>query len=295
MGKETNELKGKARRVLVTGASTGIGADCVRALAAAGWEVWAAFRDPAQAASATATMSNGGSVRGLVLDLEDAGSAERMASEFSRQAAGGLDALVHAAGYVEPGLLEWIGPEDLRRQLDVNVVGAHAVTRSLLPALRSRSLPTGRVVWISSVSGRVALPGIGAYAASKFALEALADAWRIELGDEGISFTLVEPGPIETPIWGKAEQALDRWKDVADPGVLAVFREQVRASQAEALPVGVVSDAVLRSLEAASPPARVLLSREAWALRILRVLPDRWRDALVRGKYRAALKFPGKR
>jgi len=275
------KTNGTDKRALVTGASSGIGAACVDRLAGSGWTVWATFRDLAQAAAATR-----GPVRGLVLDLDDPGSAGRMADVFLRESGGGLDALVHAAGYVQPGLLEWIRPEDLRRQLEVNVVGAHAVTRALLPGLRKAK---GRVVWISSVSGRVSLPGIGAYAASKFALEALADAWRLELADDGLRFTLVEPGPVETPIWDKADRALEQVGVEADPAVLQAMRERLRESQSRAVPVGEAVDAVMRVLAASRPPARILLSREAWALRFLRILPDAWRDALVGYRYRTAL------
>lgn len=275
------KTNGADKRVLVTGASSGIGAACVDRLAGSGWTVWATFRDPAQAAAATR-----GPVRGLVLDLDDPGSAGRMAEIFLRESGGSAGALVHAAGYVHPGLLEWIRPEDLMRQLEVNVVGAHAVTRALLPGLRKSG---GRVVWISSVSGRVSLPGIGAYAASKFALEALADAWRVEMADDGLAFTLIEPGPVETPIWDKADRALAQSGADADPSVLTAMRERLRESQSRAVPVEEVVDAVVRVLAARRPPARVLLSREAWALRFLRMLPDAWRDALVVSRYRAAL------
>lgn len=272
------------KHALVTGASSGIGAACVDHLAGLGLTVWATFRDPAQAAAATR-----GPVRGLVLDLDDPGSPGRMAETFLRESGGRLDALVHAAGYVQPGLLEWIRPEDLMRQLEVNVVGAHAVTRALLPGLRAAK---GRAVWISSVSGRVSLPGIGAYAASKFALEAMADAWRLELVDDGVVFTLVEPGPVETPIWDKADRALAKSGEQADPTLVAVMRERLRESQSRAVPVGEVVDAVMRVLAASRPPARVLLSREAWALRFLRILPDAWRDALVVSRYRKLLGLP---
>jgi len=270
---------GKQRRVWVTGASSGIGAACVEALSAAGWEVWASFRDPSQAAKATQ-----GNVRGLVLDLEDPRSLEKMGEVLRENSGVEFDALVHAAGYVEPGLLEWIEPADLRRQLEVNVVGAHAVTRTLLPALRTRR---GRVIWISSISGRVSLPGVGAYAASKFALEAMADAWRIESAGDGITFTLLEPGPVDTPIWDKADRVLDKFRSIAPPVLLAAMRQRIGEGKKEAVSVDEVTQAILRVLESKRPPARMLLSREAWVVWLLRGLPDRMRDFLLTRRYQA--------
>ncbi|MDX6766392.1 MAG: SDR family NAD(P)-dependent oxidoreductase [Candidatus Methylacidiphilales bacterium] len=271
-----------ARRALVTGASSGIGADCARALAAAGWEVWTTYRTGEAAAAAP----HG---RGLVLDLDEPDSATRMVADFHARSPSepGLDALVHAAGYVQPGLLAWLEPADLRRQLEVNTVGAHATTRALLPALRARR---GRGVWISSVSGRVSLPGIGAYAASKFALEALADAWRIELAGDGIPLTLIEPGPVATPIWDKADRAMEPFRQQAGPGLLAAMRGRIEDGKREAIPVAEVTRAVLRVLDQKRPPARVMLSREAWAVRLLRSLPDRVRDALVLRQFQSLVK-----
>jgi NAD(P)-dependent dehydrogenase (short-subunit alcohol dehydrogenase family) len=273
---------GKQRRVWVTGASSGIGAACVEALSAAGWEVWASFREPSQAAKATQ-----GNVRGLVLDLEDPRSLEKMGEVLRENSGVEFDALVHAAGYVEPGLLEWIEPADLRRQLEVNVVGAHAVTRTLLPALRTRR---GRVIWISSTSGRVALPGIGAYAASKFALEAMADAWRIETADDGITFTLIEPGPVDTPIWDKADRSLVRWAGKVPEQDLEVFRQAMRESQSRSIPMSRVTGAILRTLDSCRPPARILMGSDSWIVVLLRRVPDGLRDVLVTLGYRAKKK-----
>ncbi len=272
---------GKQRRAWITGASSGIGAACVEALSTAGWEIWASFRDFSQATSATK-----GNVRGFVLDLEDPKSLEKMGEVLRDNYGVEFDALVHAAGYVEPGLLEWVEPVDLRRQLEVNVVGAHAVTRWLLPALRNRR---GKVVWISSISGRVALPGVGAYAASKFALEAMADAWRIETAGDGITFTLLEPGPVATPIWDKADRALDKFSSFAPPALLTAMRQRIGEGKKVAVSVDEVTRAIIRVCESKRPPARVLLSREAWVVWLLRALPDRVRDFLLTRRYQAFL------
>lgn len=258
---------------LVTGATSGIGAACVRMLADRGWRVWAAFLEPEIAARATRE-----NVRGLALDLGVPGSAEQMAGTVLRESGGGLDLLVHAAGYVEPGLLEWVRPEDLRRQLEINTVGAHAVTRALLPGLRKTK---GRAVWISSTNGRVSFPGFGAYGASKFALEALADAWRIELASDGIKLTLVEPGPVETPLWDKAGRVLDKYRETADLQALQFVRAALEGSRADAIPVERVVAAVARVVETGRPPARVMVARKCWEIPLLRALPDAIRDALV--------------
>lgn len=271
---------------LVTGATSGIGAACVKMLEDRGWRVWAAFLEPEIAARSTR-----GNVRGLSLDLEVPGSAEQMAATFLRESGGGLDLLVHAAGYVEPGQLEWIRPEDLRRQLEINTVGAHAVTRALLPELRKAQ---GRAVWISSTNGRMSFPGFGAYGASKFALEALADAWRIELAGDGIRLTLVEPGPVETPLWDKAGKTLDKYRETARPEALRTLRATLEGSRNDAIPVGRVVETVSRILDARRPPARVMVARRPWEIPLLRVLPDCLRDALIQRVMRMRYSRKGK-
>ena len=187
------------KSALVTGSSTGIGRACAGRLAKDGWRVFAGVRSATDAEALDAVP---GDVTALRLDVTDAASIVAAAELVSERNGGGLDALVNNAGIAIGGALETVPIEDLRRILDVNVVGQVAVTRAFLPLLRSAR---GRIVIVGSVGGRIAFPYAAPYHASKYALEAIADALRVELESQGVGVALIEPGPISTPIWSKAE------------------------------------------------------------------------------------------
>jgi NAD(P)-dependent dehydrogenase (short-subunit alcohol dehydrogenase family) len=217
---------------LITGASTGIGRATALRLAAGGWTVLAGVRDPAAgerlvadaaaiplqghaaAPGSAATGSSGGSVIPLEFDVTDsaqlAAARERVEQEAARPGAssrGGLDALVNNAGIGVGGPLELVSAEDLRRQFEVNVFAQVAVTQAMLPALRRAG---GRIVFVSSIGGRVAMAFTAPYAASKHAIEALGDALRVELRSSGVKVALVEPGSVATPIWEKGRAEAER-------------------------------------------------------------------------------------
>ena len=171
--------------VLVTGAARGIGRATVLRLAGAGWDVVAGVRRAADGEALTATAGAAGRITPLQLDVSDAGQVAALDGALPQR----LDAVVNNAGVVVSGPIEAVPPAELRRQLDVNVVGQVAVTQAVLPRLRAAR---GRVVFVSSLSGRVSTPMTGAYSASKFALEAVADALRMELRPWGVRVVLVE-------------------------------------------------------------------------------------------------------
>jgi len=192
-----------------------------------------------------------------------------------------LDGLVDNAGIAIAGPLEYLPPEELTRQLDVNVVGQLRVLQGFLPALRRRK---GRVVLIGSIAGRSSLPFLGAYAMSKFALEAMADALRIELAPEGMHVAIVEPGTIATPIWSKPQRATDALPSEA----VARYGEriaQLRAVAAKRSANGVDADEVAKTVERAltadSPRTRYLVGPDAKRRARLQRLPDRLRDRLL--------------
>lgn len=176
---------------LVTGASSGIGRATARELVARGWRVYGGVR---RQEDAEALRHEG--VRPLILDVRDEADVEAARDALAAdQGAHGLQALVNNAGVSCFGPLEHTSPAELRALLEVNVVGVHAVTRALLPLLRAGA---GRVVSVGSTSGRLALPYLGAYAASKHALEAWSDSLRRELREAGVSVILVQPGRVDT-------------------------------------------------------------------------------------------------
>ncbi len=199
----------------------------------------------------------------------------------------GLAGLVNNAGIVVPGPLELVPIDDVRRQLEVNVVGQLAVTQAFLPLLRKAR---GRVVNMSSISGGLSVPYLGPYSASKFALEAISDSLRLELRNFGIRVSAVEPGAIATPIWQKSLASAEQLATDLDPSALSLYeadlaavRKLVDHSIQIAAPVGRVVKAVVHALTARRPKAHYYLG---WNVRFcfkgMKMLPDRLRDRLLR-------------
>ena len=277
---------------LVTGASTGIGQATALRLARAGWTVLAGVRDDGAgsrlAAEAAERGGGGGTVEPIALDVTDARQiADAAAVLASRDGSGPgrLDALVNNAGIGVGGPLELIPIDDVRRQLDVNVVGQVAVTQALLPALRAAR---GRIVFVSSVGGRVAMAFTAPYAASKHAIEAIGDALRVELRTSGVQVALVEPGSVATPIWDKGRAEA---KDFEVPDQLRqqyghipeAIDRMLRSTGERGVPPEQVAEAIERALTARRMRARYVVGRDARAMiAIRRLLPDLVFDRFAR-------------
>jgi NAD(P)-dependent dehydrogenase (short-subunit alcohol dehydrogenase family) len=271
--------------VLVTGASSGIGRATVLRLEGAGWDVFAGVRDPAAGDALVRAASGAGTLEPVPLDVTDQESiAASQARITERMGAQGLRGLVNNAGIGVGGVLEFVPLEDLRQVLEVNVTGQVAVTQAMLPLLRSG---TGRIVFTSSDNGRWAPPYMGPYAASKFALEAVGDALRLELRRSKIPVSIVEPGSIKTSIWDKGLDGVDEldlpeeseslYGDV--PGVL---RNALEQGKRNAIPAERVADAIHHALTAHRPKTRYRVGRDARAMIMLRaILPDRAFDFAV--------------
>jgi NAD(P)-dependent dehydrogenase (short-subunit alcohol dehydrogenase family) len=199
--------------IMVTGAAGGIGWATTSHLAHAGHVVFAADRreDSLQALSAEYP-----SVQPIALDVTDRASIDQAALEVHRATDGhGLDVLVNVAGILILGPVEAVPDDLVRAQFDVNVLGLLAVTRALVPPMRERG--SGRIVNISSVLGRFTLPGSGVYSGSKFAVEAVSDALRIELEPFGVRVVVVEPGVIDTPLYRRAAALLPEYEAALQP------------------------------------------------------------------------------
>jgi NAD(P)-dependent dehydrogenase (short-subunit alcohol dehydrogenase family) len=192
--------------VLVTGASRGIGLAITRNLSDRGWDVYATARSTADIEE----LGRLPRVHPIQLDITDRAAVVGL----PRQLPSRLDAVVNNAGIIVQGPVEGTSLDDLARQLDVNVTSQIAVTQAVLPLIREAR---GRVVFMSSVSGLITLPGTGAYSASKYALESLADALRMELRPWKISVSLIEPGPTRTDMWGDALDDYDRMTSRLSP------------------------------------------------------------------------------
>jgi NAD(P)-dependent dehydrogenase (short-subunit alcohol dehydrogenase family) len=258
------------KTALVTGASTGIGRACAVALVDAGWRVLAGVRRPGDAPERTEEV------------LLDVTSAEQI-----RAAAGlveALDGLVNNAGIARAAPLEFIPPDELRHQLEVNVVGHVAVTQAFLPALRRAG---GRIVFMGSIAGRSALPFLSPYAASKHALEAVADSLRVEVRPFGIRVSIIEPGSIRTPIWTRSTEHADKVIAAADASIddlygrrIASFRKLALQRGAGGAPPEKVARVVLEALTAERPRTRYLVGRDARLRAGFEHLPDRLRDRI---------------
>jgi NAD(P)-dependent dehydrogenase (short-subunit alcohol dehydrogenase family) len=271
--------------VLVTGAAKGIGQACVTHLRARGWHVLAGVRSEQDADAL-----QGAGVTPLLLDVTDADSIAKAAERAAGQLGGrGLDALVNNAGIAIAGPLEFLPIDALRLQLEVNVTGQIATTQAFLPLLRQAR---GRILFISSIAGRSALPFVGAYSASKFALEAAADALRIELAEWNLPVVLIEPGVIRTPIWETARNAARQNIAAMPAAAIDYYGKTLGAMEKRmeqglgGLPATAVAKVVERALTARRPAPRYLIGRAARARLLLEALPDRARDAILKAGMR---------
>ena len=265
--------------VLVTGASTGIGAAAAKALRDKGLEVYAGVRKAEDAERAREA-----GLQPVTVDVTDAATIAAAVEEV-----GSLQALVNNAGVAVSGPVEYVPIEEWRKQLEINLIGQVAVTQAFLGALRVGG-PGGRIVNVSSIGGLIALPLAGPYAASKFALEAVSDTLRRELRAEGMHVSLIEPGGVKTPIWEKGVDTANSIEDAMPPEGQERYGALSRAIRAEVEKIAtdrgmdpsVVADAIVHAVTADKPRTRYLLGRDAklrWA--IAKRVPDRWFDALV--------------
>jgi NAD(P)-dependent dehydrogenase (short-subunit alcohol dehydrogenase family) len=258
------------RTAIVTGASSGIGQACAVRLARAGWRVLAGVRREGDAPEGTEE---------LLLDVTDAEQIRDAATHVDE-----LNGLVNNAGIALGSPLELVPVDQLRHQLEVNLVGQVAVTQALLPALRRAK---GRIVFMGSIAGRSALPFLAPYAASKHALEAVADSLRLELRPFGIPVSIVEPGSIRTAIWGRSAARADELAATMDSEVAELYAERVAAFRSVALkrgeggaPAERVAEVVEEALTAERPHARYLVGRDAKLRAGFERLPDRLRDRI---------------
>ncbi|TDO10344.1 short-subunit dehydrogenase [Mycobacterium sp. BK086] len=265
--------------VLVTGAARGIGKSIVKYLAAAGWDVIGGVRNAADAEALSALPK----VSAVTLDItDDAQGAALPAALPSR-----LDAVVNNAGIAVSGPLEALTSAEIRQQLEVNVVGQLAVTSAVLPLLRESR---GRIVFISSVNGKLSVPMMGAYSASKFALEAAADALRVELRPWGIGVSVVQPAQTDTDLWRTADQSVIDMEAAMTPQHRALYtkhvagmRKSIPLSQRLAVDPDKVSKVVLKALTDNKPRARYPVGLATAAqMGLMTNLPTRVRDAGLR-------------
>lgn len=274
----------RQRWAVVTGASTGIGRACALHLGALGWHVFAGVRKESDADDLARTAPAG--LIPVLLDVTEQDSIADAARRVASATGGaGLDGLVNNAGVSFQGPLEHLPVEDLRRQLEVNVVGQIAVTQALLPSLRRA---TGRIVLMSSIAGLRPVPFLGPYSASKAALESLGDALRVELGPWGMDVVLIEPGSIATPIWAKGANSVDDDIDRLPPEGKEHYAATLRRLSTLAVRTGMrgiapekVALKVAHALTCRRPRARYLVGSDAFLrAHVESLLPTSLQDRL---------------
>ena len=276
------------RSVVVTGASTGIGAACARRLDRLGFQVFAGVRNAGDGATLSASASEKLVPVHLDVMMEES-IAEAVALVERTVRPAGLAGLVNNAGIAVAGPIEAVPIEQARRQVEVNVIGQMAVTQAFLPLLRQGR---GRIVNMSSIAGLAATPFLGWYGASKFALEALTDALRLELRPWGIEVSSVEPGAIATPIWERSAALAERMRSTVDPQKLALYeqaltgmQEVIQKAARRAIPADEVAKVVARALTVRRPKTRYLVGLDARFRALLKqLLSDRGQDWLI-GKF----------
>jgi len=270
-----------ARAILITGCSSGIGLAAARTLKARGWRVLATARKEPD----LARLENEEGVEALPLELGDPDAIAACAEEALRRTDGRLYALFNNAGFGQVGAVEDVSADLLRRQLEINLVGVHELTRRILPAMRANR--RGRIVQCSSVLGLVSGPYRGAYCASKFALEALSDALRLELRDTGIRVAIIEPGPIHSRFVSSALENFKATIDVDTSPHRETYRARLAVMEAggtsafKLQPEAVVAKLV-HALESPRPKPRYYVTTPTYLSAVLkRALPTALLDRIL--------------
>ncbi len=268
--------------VVVTGASTGIGEACALRLDGMGFSVFAGVRREADGNALEQKAS--GRLTPVFIDVADEVSIASAAETVSTAVGdAGLAGLVNNAGIAVPAPIELVPLDALRRQLEVNVIGQVSVTQAFLPLVRKAQ---GRIVNMGSIAGRLAIPFLGPYCMSKFAMEALTDSLRVELRPWGIKVSLVEPGRISTPIWGKGIATgrglmKDRPNTLYGP-LAAAIEGAVSKADGRGIHPDKVAEVVAHALTSRRPKTRYLVGLDAHIQATLaNLVPDWLLDGLI--------------
>jgi NAD(P)-dependent dehydrogenase (short-subunit alcohol dehydrogenase family) len=270
------------KTILITGCSSGIGLDAARTLRARGWRVFATCRKQADCDRLRAE-----GFESPRLDYADEASIKAAVAEMLDATDGRIDALFNNGAYACPALVEDLPRGALREIFEANVFGWHDLTRQVIPAMRTRG--QGRIVQCSSVLGLVAIGWRGAYVSTKFALEGLSDALRIERRGTGIEVSLIEPGPVTTRIRENARAPFERWIDWEGTARAEEYRTKLRprlygdySRDRFELPPSAVTTKLIHALESARPKARYYVTTPTYLMGVLRrILPTRALDWVI--------------
>ena len=272
-------MSGKS--ILITGCSSGIGLTCALGMRARGWRVFATARQ-----GEDIERLQGAGLDVIYMDYDEPESVESCVSEVARRTHGKLFALFNNGAYGQPGAVEDLSRDVLRAQFETNVFGWHDLTRRVIPMMRAQG--AGRIVQNSSILGLVAMKWRGAYVASKFAIEGLSDALRLELRGSGIHVSLIEPGPIWSKFMDTALKHYDENIDVEHSPYRAYYLERRKRLAGESkpnrfkLPPEAVLKKLIRAVESPRPKARYYVTVPTHVMGALRrVLPTRALDVIL--------------
>lgn len=261
----------------MTGASTGIGRATAERLARAGYDVIPGLRRDEPLPEPVKPP--------VLLDLADPDSIAPAAKQVLDRADGNLVGLVNNAGMNVNGPFEVVGLDEWRLQFEVNLFGHIALSQALLPALLANR---GRIITVGSIGGRMTLPFLGTYSASKFAVRAWVDAMRLELAPHGVRAVLIEPGAIATPIWQKGTAAANSLMDGLEPELKQRYGKQMEGllrtgamSESHAIPPERCAKVIERALTKRRPAGRYVVGTDAHLQAVLAVLPTRILDRVV--------------
>ncbi|MFB6093517.1 MAG: SDR family oxidoreductase [Halanaeroarchaeum sp.] len=262
------------RTALITGCSSGIGRATAAAYLAEDWTVYATARDVADLGD----LADAGAVT-RELDVTKPAQVEAVVDDVAGEA-GRIDVLVNNAGYGQFGPLEDVPTRDVHRQFDANVYGPHRLIRVALPHMREAE--DGTIVTVSSLAARVPTPGMGVYAGSKAAIEAMSDALRSEVARFGIDVVLVEPGPVETDFRERAREELaDLPQGTAYEALYETYEDYRRVSGVAAVSPEAVASVILEAGVSTDPDPRYGVGPVARYAGLARLVPDRLRDAIL--------------
>lgn len=268
--------------VFISGASSGIGRACAVFLSQKGFKVFAGVR---KESDGNILQKNApGKIVPLFLDVLDPASINNAKKTVADETGGNLFALINNAGIGSGGPVETLSIDGIRKLFEVNVIGLFAVTIAFIPLLRSGG--GGRIINMGSMSGILSLPGLSVYAASKHALEAITDSLRLELNPFNISVSIIEPGKVETPIWGKGLNSFNEAMNKSDSEVSSLYRslnnQLIKYSlNSKGIPSDKAADLVHRILISKKPKNRYLLGKDAIFLKMISFLPGRIRDRII--------------
>jgi short-subunit dehydrogenase len=269
------------QNILITGASTGIGYHTTKLFLEKGYFVFGSVRNKEDADRLKNDFSD--QFHPLIFDVSDQQGINQAVEEVKPILAGkGLSCLVNNAGIAVNGPLQHLSIDELKHQFDINVYGVLRVTQAFLPFLGAQipaQFPAGKIVNISSVSGFVTAPFLGAYAMSKYALESMSDAFRRELSIYGIDVVVIEPGAVSTKIWHKAKYIHPRFLETDYGPILKNWERMVGKSEKNGVPAGDVAAKIYDSLVQKKPSSRYIIAKNKMIMKLVKhILPHRFID-----------------